>query len=221
MIGTINALRFALLQGGLKKFVYISSTNVYQPSNELLNEDCPLNPVSLYGITKLTCEHIVRRYHEEFGLPVVSTRITSVYGAAEYATPTRQNPSFMYQCATKALQNIPIRISNPEQKADWVYAEDVSFMIHQLISQIEQPSLVYNLSNGVPITAVEAINLIQKELPQTKWSIVENGSANVTYPSGNRFAISDRVKQQSGVDFQYNIQTGLNHYINEIKSMCL
>jgi nucleoside-diphosphate-sugar epimerase len=221
IIGTINALRFALLQGNLKKFVYISSTNVYQPSNELLSEECTLNPASLYGITKLAGEHIVRRYHEEFDLPVVSTRITSVYGAAEYATPTRQNPSFMYQCATKALQNVPIRISSPEQKADWVYAEDVSFWIHCLINTTNQQSLVYNLSNGIPITAVEAIHLIQKELPQMNWSIVDTKNANVTYPSGNRFAVSDRIKQQSGLDFQFNIQTGVKHYMNEFKAIYL
>jgi len=219
MFGTINALRFALLQGNLKKFVYISSTNVYQPSVKLLNEECALNPASLYGITKLACEHIVRRYYEEFNLPVVSTRITSVYGAAEYATPTRKNPSFMYQCVTKALQNIPIRISNPEQKADWVYAEDVSFWIHQLINFPQQSSLVYNLSNGVPITAIEVLNMIRKDIPQIKWSIVEKESANVTYPSGNRFAVSNRIKEQSRLDFQFDIQTGLNHYINELKAM--
>ena len=34
--GTINALRFAVEQNALKKFVYISSTNVYQPSPNLL-----------------------------------------------------------------------------------------------------------------------------------------------------------------------------------------
>ena len=165
----------------------------------------------------MACEHINRRYHEAFQIPVVSTRVTSVYGAAEYATPTRQNPSFMYQCYQKALAGIPIRLKDPEILADWVYAEDVARGIFSLANDPEHPRLVYNLSNGLPVRAADILQILARELPGLKWSVVSDGSQNVTYPSGGRHAVSNQIKQDIGFEFHFDIEKGIEHYLGECK----
>ena len=55
-----------------------SSSEVYgyvEPSNVPIDEDCPLNPVSPYGISKLPEDMIARMYFKAYGINTIISRM--------------------------------------------------------------------------------------------------------------------------------------------------
>ena len=71
-------------------FIYPSSGAVYgNPQKIPIAEDCPVNPISPYGVAKLTIERYISVYSRLYGLRAASIRLFSAYGA------DRKNKSFM------------------------------------------------------------------------------------------------------------------------------
>src|SRR5690606_39727690 len=79
-------VRQAAVQQQVQLFVFASSWGVlYGDVTEPAPEETPPNPISPYGITKLTGEHYLRFFVKEHGLQAVALRYSNVYGP-------RQNP---------------------------------------------------------------------------------------------------------------------------------
>ena len=80
--GTFNLLEEAVAQG-VTRFVCTSTTSLMvskviraasAPEAAWLTEDFAAQPRNIYGVTKLSAEHLCRLYHEQFGLPVIVLR---------------------------------------------------------------------------------------------------------------------------------------------------
>lgn len=81
VLGTENLIR-ASLRSGVKKFIHLSSIEVYgrnQPS--VVNEDTPpTRSTNSYGQSKLEAEKLCLRYFQERAFPVVILRLAAVHG---------------------------------------------------------------------------------------------------------------------------------------------
>jgi len=82
-----NAVIRAALDAGVERFVYVSSSMVFEratlfPTPEEYLPDCPV-PVSAYGFSKLTGEVYCRAAHAEHGLPFTICRPFNAYGPGE------------------------------------------------------------------------------------------------------------------------------------------
>ena len=77
--GTTNLLN-AVKDTNLKRFINISSSEVYGLSETQFIETQKLEPVSPYGITKAAAESICNFYYKTYNLPVVNIRPIMVYG---------------------------------------------------------------------------------------------------------------------------------------------
>jgi UDP-glucose 4-epimerase len=70
------------------RFVFASSLDVYAPSTQPISEETPCIPSSLYGLSKLFCEKMLRCWADEAAAGSVSLqvlRIGHIYGAGEDA----------------------------------------------------------------------------------------------------------------------------------------
>jgi nucleoside-diphosphate-sugar epimerase len=66
----------------VSRFVYASSSSIYGNASAFpLSESAYPQPISPYGVTKLAAEHLCTLYHTNFGVPTVSLRYFTVYGA--------------------------------------------------------------------------------------------------------------------------------------------
>ena len=71
----------AAKEADIERVILASSSSVYgKPESLSYAEDHPTEPVSPYGVTKLTQEHMARVYTELHGLPTVALRYFTVYG---------------------------------------------------------------------------------------------------------------------------------------------
>ncbi len=82
-----NAVVRAAIDGQVERFVYVSSSMVFEraelfPTPEDYLPQCPV-PISAYGYSKLTGEVYCRAAHEEHGLPYTICRPFNAYGPGE------------------------------------------------------------------------------------------------------------------------------------------
>ena len=85
--GLYNAVFRAALDHDVERFVYVSSSMVFEraeqfPTREDYVDDCPV-PLSAYGFSKLTGEVYCRAAHDEHGLPYTICRPFNAYGPGE------------------------------------------------------------------------------------------------------------------------------------------
>lgn len=83
------------------------------------DEGHPKNPISPYGISKLTAEHYSRIFNHVYGLKITSLRYFTVYGP-------RIRPDLAISIFTeKALKNEPITVFGDGTKTrDFTHIED-------------------------------------------------------------------------------------------------
>jgi dTDP-glucose 4,6-dehydratase len=67
----------------LKKYVHISSPEVYGTCVGTVREDAPMNPSTPYAASKAAADMLLETYRRQFGFPVVTVRATNVYGARQ------------------------------------------------------------------------------------------------------------------------------------------
>jgi len=105
------------------RFHHISTDEVFgslpdDPSVKF-TEDTPYDPRSPYSSSKASSDHLVRAWHETYGLPVVLTNCSNNYGPFHF--PEKLVPVIILNAlAGKAL---PI-YGNGSNIRDWLYVED-------------------------------------------------------------------------------------------------
>jgi len=99
VMGTHNLLESCRAYGNIKRFIHISTDEVYgEVSDDHLGcdeEASLLNPTNPYAATKASAEFVVRSYNHSFKLPIIITRGNNVYGPHQY--PEKLIPRFILQ----------------------------------------------------------------------------------------------------------------------------
>jgi dTDP-glucose 4,6-dehydratase len=103
------------------RFHHVSTDEVYGTLGDTgqFTEDTPYAPNSPYSATKAGSDHLVRAWHETYGLPVILTNCSNNYGP--YQFPEKLIPVVIL----KALAGDPIPVyGKGENVRDWLYVED-------------------------------------------------------------------------------------------------
>ena len=113
-----------------------------------ISEDCPANPLSLYGIHKLVSERYLRLYEKNFGIPVTILRLTNPYGPRQQVKHDKY--SLIGWFVRQAMEGKAIRIfGTGHQLRDYVYADDVTEAMLGCGAAPEAAGEVINVGSGV------------------------------------------------------------------------
>ena len=137
------------------RVVFASSSSVYGETERYPTpEDTPPAPVSPYGITKLTCEHLARAYARSFGLDAVVLRYFNAFGP-------RQRPDMAFTKVLRALSaGEPFDLyGDGEQSRGWTYVDD---LVEATILAMGGGSGTYNVGGGVEASLREAIGIVER-----------------------------------------------------------
>lgn len=67
----------------LRKFVQVSTPEVYGSTSGLVKETAPFHPSTPYAVSKAACDMNLLAYHRAFGFPVAFTRAANVCGPGQ------------------------------------------------------------------------------------------------------------------------------------------
>jgi dTDP-glucose 4,6-dehydratase len=125
--GTFNLLQAARAhweregRPGSFRFHHVSTDEVFGTlgAEGKFTEDTPYAPNSPYSATKAASDHLVRAWHETFGLPVLLTNCSNNYGPFHF--PEKLVPVVIL----RALAGEPIPVyGRGENVRDWLFVED-------------------------------------------------------------------------------------------------
>ena len=176
--GTLNLLN-AARKSNIRRFVYISSAAVYgNPVYLPIDEKHPTNPMSPYGLSKLTGERYAMLFHSLYGLPVVCLRPFNIYSS-------RQNPNSPYSgVITKFIERAklgkaPVIFGDGNQTRDFVSIHDVVDVVVKCIECDDAVGEVFNVGTGVATTVNELAELCSDMEPE--YRVVQSGDIRDSY----------------------------------------
>jgi len=164
ILGTLNLLE-AGRQGHLRQVIFASTGGAMYGEQESFpaTEDHPAQPVSPYGVSKLSVERYLYYYFHEYGIAATCLRYANVYGP-------RQNPHGEAGVVAIFLQRLlegkPCIIHGDGlQTRDYVYVGDV--VAANLAALGREGFAIYNVGTGRETSVLELYQLLASILGVT------------------------------------------------------
>ncbi len=192
--GTFNLLEISRNNKKLKKFIHISTDEVYGDMDEHFSinytatEDDNLKPSSYYSATKAGSDMLVLSANRTYGLPYVITRTCNNFGEHQF------EEKFLPTIARSISEGKPIPVyGDGLQVREWMYVYDNVKVICDLMFDDEIVNTTYNIGTTFRVTNLDIIKNI---------SYILNKEVNVKY-------VEDRL----GHDRKYGLNcTKLREY---------
>ncbi len=219
--GTYNLLEAARAHWEAKgrpesfRFHHISTDEVYGslgPEGKF-TEETPYAPNSPYSASKAASDHLVRAWHETYGLPVVITNCSNNYGP--YHFPEKLIPVVIL----KALAREPIPIyGTGENVRDWLYVEDHAEAL-LLVLERGRVGRSYNIGGENEATNLELVRMLCAILDERRPEGAPHGDL-ITFVADRpghdlRYAIDpSRIREELGWRPSVTLEEGLRRTVD-------
>jgi len=157
VVSTLNLINYGI-DVNADKIIYASSMSVYGDVPDMpVKEFTLLNPLSAYGVGKLSTEGYLRVYQKV--LPYVSLRMFNVYGPGQDLTNLRQGMVSIY--LAQAIQSGKIVVKgNLERFRDFIYIDDVVKAWYNAAINPDIKNIEINVGTGIRTTISELLHNI-------------------------------------------------------------
>jgi dTDP-glucose 4,6-dehydratase len=138
----------------IKKYVHVSTPEVYGNCSGLVREDAPLNPSTPYAASRAACDLHLQTFLRQYGFPVTFTRAANVYGPGQqlYRIIPR---TVLYQKTGRRLQ----LHGGGRSVRSFIHIRDVSDGTLRIARQAA-PGEVYHLSTPLNLSIRELVERI-------------------------------------------------------------
>ena len=197
---------------GIRRFLFASTCSVYGASTDdkLLTEESPLNPVSLYAVTKLASERVLMDLASENFSPTC-LRFSTIFGLSG-----RTRFDLVVNLLTaKALMDGKITIEGGDQWRPFLHVDDAATSLLQTLEAPLQKvhRQVFNVGGDEHNYTIQQIGeAIQKLVPQAELINVASGGDQRNYKADFR-----KVREQLGFRPQWTIAEGVKQVIDLIQ----
>lgn len=189
----------------IKKFITASSAAIYgNPKYLPIDENHPTEPMSQYGLSKLTME----KYIKLSGIPYIIFRFSNAYGPRQKSS----KESGVVAIFNNAMKNNePINIyGDGEQIRDFIYVEDIAnICIKAINSNVENEIINFSTNKGVSLNQLFKVmkslynytlnaNYLPERIGDIKNSILSNDKAY------NLLKFTNYTKLEKGLEILAN-----------------
>jgi dTDP-glucose 4,6-dehydratase len=218
VVGTHTLLEACRKYGKIKKFIHISTDEVYCESMISENEEkkhegsvlCPTNP---YAATKAAAELIAKSYYHSFNMPIIITRGNNVYGPNQY--PEKLIPRFIEQLLSN--QKVTIQGDGTNIRA-FLHVDDVCSAL-KLVLEKGEIGEIYNIGSDDhhEYTVTQVAHILIEKITGTKdydkWiSYIEDRPFN-----DKRYYISNQKVKDLGWIINKDFNKGLDELIEKMR----
>ena len=193
-------------------FQHISTDEVYGTLGEtgFFTEKTPYSPHSPYSASKASSDHMVRAWHDTYGLPIRITNCSNNYGP--YHFPEKLIPLIILNC----LDGKPLPVYGKGANVrDWLYVEDHVRALC-LVTEKGKDGETYNVGGHNERTNLEVVktvcSILDELRPRTDGKKYESLITYVTDRPGHdlRYAIDpSKLMNELGWKPQENFDTGI------------
>jgi len=199
------------------RFHHISTDEVFGDlpfDSGIFTEETPYQPSSPYSASKAASDHLVRAWHETYGLPVVLSNCSNNYGPFHF--PEKLIPLVILN----ALDEKPLPVYGAGANVrDWLYVEDHARAL-ALVATTGKLGESYNIGGSAERTNLNVVETIcavlDKKRPRTNGKRYADLINFVTDRPGHdrRYAIdASKIERDLGWKPQETFETGLEKTI--------
>ena len=186
------------------KVIYLTTNSGYGvgKKNKYCNEKSELNPISLYGKTKVDAEKIVMKYKNS-----VSFRLATVFGNSYRMRTDLLVNNFVYT----AVKQRELKIFEPNFRRNYIHIDDVVDGIVFSINNFNHlRANVYNLGlSSANLTKYMLAKKIKKQIKYLKINIVKNKKD----PDQRDYYVSNKKIEKKGFKAKIKIDQGIKELI--------
>ncbi len=157
IVGTFNLLDLARKhQERLTLFHHISTDEVFGSLGKEghFTEETPYRPNSPYSASKASSDHLVRAYHQTYGLPVTISNCSNNYGP--YQFPEKLIPLMILN----ALEGKPLPVYGDGLNVrDWLYVRDHCTAIWRIMKHGERGE-TYTVGGNTEMENIRIVEMI-------------------------------------------------------------
>jgi nucleoside-diphosphate-sugar epimerase len=197
---------------GIRRFIFASTCSVYgtNAGEELLTEESPLNPLSLYAVTKLASERLLEDMATETFSPTI-LRLSTIYGLSG-----RTRFDLVVNLLTaKAVIDGQITIRGGEQWRPLLHVDDAALAMLKTL-EAPLPSIhtqIFNVGSDEQNYTIQQIGeLIQQLAPNAELVNQGSGGDRRDYRASFR-----KIREQLGFVPQWTVEQGVNQIIDVIR----
>jgi nucleoside-diphosphate-sugar epimerase len=186
------------------KVIYLTTNSGYGvgEKNKYCDESSQLNPISLYGRTKVDAEKIIMKKKN-----VVAFRLATVFGHSYRMRTDLLVNNFVFN----SLQDKKLTIYEPHFRRNYIHINDVvDGIIYSIKNFSKLKSNVYNLGlSSANLTKFMLAQKIKKKLKYLKIKIVKN----MKDPDQRDYYVSNRKIEKKGFKAKVKIEDGIDELI--------
>lgn len=146
---TLNILEICRKYNPKSRIIFSSSRMVYgKVEKPIVTENCDTNPLSLYGIHKLTSEKYLLMYYKDFGIPCSILRLTNPYGPRQQVKHSKY--SLVGWFIRQAMEEKVIKIyGDGLQLRDYIFVDDIVGAMIKCAATEKAIGEIINIGSGV------------------------------------------------------------------------
>jgi nucleoside-diphosphate-sugar epimerase len=197
---------------GVKRFIFASSCSAYGTSdaNKYADEDCALNPVSLYAETKVESEKMVMNANVGDFVTCV-LRFATIYGVS----PRMRLDLILHEFIRDAYVQKNLLIFGPDHWRPLVHIRDAAALYTKILTA--DPTAiggqVFNVGNTEEnYTKLALAKMVKERLPDTKIEVVQ-GKADIR----NYRVCFDRAKEILGFQTRKTVRDGIEELVGALE----
>ncbi|MEK3783968.1 NAD-dependent epimerase/dehydratase family protein [Paenibacillus sp. FSL R5-0810] len=208
--GTLNLLN-CCKNFGVKKIVYSSSAAVYgKPHFNPITEDHITEPISYYGVSKLTPEYYIKVFSSLYNISYVILRYSNVFGPRQ----NHEGEGGVVSIFINKLINKdrPVIYGSGLQTRDFIFVKDV---VNANLAAIEyEENDTFNIGTNESISVVGLLDLLSNIHGQNVQAMFETGrKGDIMHSCLDNNKAKSKLKWAPSHDFEQSLKDTLHYYI--------
>ena len=154
---TLSLLKIAKRYKKLKGIFLASTAAVYPINKYAIKESLEPDPLDIYGMSKLICEHLFHEFYLETSVNTIICRFFNAFG------PNETNPHLIPEIFNQIKNgNRIIKLGNLDPKRDFIHTHDMSKAVRGLIEKSFDGFNIFNLGRGIEYSVMEVVKAFEE-----------------------------------------------------------
>ena len=176
--------------------------------NTICTEDMELNPISLYGLTKVNAEKIVMEQEN-----VIALRLATVFGLSYRNRIDLLVNHFTYM----AVKEKKILLFEPHFRRNYIHVRDIAYTFEHCLQKFDKmKNQIYNAGlSEANLTKLSLCEEIKKFVPDFEINISYNGKD----PDKRDYFVSNEKLEKTGWQTKISLHEGINELVEGYSKM--